>query len=367
MKKPEAFKPVKEWHFRVLMIVISLIVTLVLAEIAVSIIFNRATLGRQNKETFKRAMGTAFANDNVLPFRLIPGTYDLGSGKTITINSLGYRGQKFARKKHEGIIRILFLGDSFTYGFAMDDEDTLPRLVEKHLLQHFSNVEVINAGFHGGSQQQYELYLKTEGFSLDPDIIVISSLADNDITDSNFNYVMERGEDGLPTKISDGLRALNGFRYYTTLPIWLYEIPVLKRSTLWYHFLLVFHRIKMGKRKPITEERIREFFDGSMLRIRKMCEERDIRIRHWLVIGSSVNDENHEHYAYMRSFFKKYEIPYLDIGKEFLKCEKKEYLLKSFISDKYEWDLHLNKRGNEIFAEAGTKDLMPILQNINRN
>jgi lysophospholipase L1-like esterase len=68
---------------------------------------------------------------------------------------------------------VLFLGDSFTYGLGVNDEEALPQQVENLLkTQHYS-VEVINAG-NPGAGTDYELkFLQTLGPKLKPDLVVV--------------------------------------------------------------------------------------------------------------------------------------------------------------------------------------------------
>jgi len=51
-----------------------------------------------------------------------------GPGRTVdhSTNSFGFRGAEFTRAKPPGTIRILFLGDSFTFGEGVHDQATLP-------------------------------------------------------------------------------------------------------------------------------------------------------------------------------------------------------------------------------------------------
>ena len=90
--------------------------------------------------------------------------------KLVSSNSKGIRGTveyQYARDKKK--LRILFLGDSFTFGDEVDDNETYPY----YLQQMLPNTEVINLGVHGYGHDQMLIYLKEEGVKYKPDIIVL--------------------------------------------------------------------------------------------------------------------------------------------------------------------------------------------------
>ena len=76
--------------------------------------------------------------------RSFPGDYNYH----YTNNSLGLRGSRDYSEKSEGL-RILLLGDSFTYGMGVNDEQTFAVLAEKKLKILDYPIEIINAGVIG--------------------------------------------------------------------------------------------------------------------------------------------------------------------------------------------------------------------------
>ncbi len=103
-------------------------------------------------------------------------------GKTIdaTINSSGFRGKNFERKKKPGVIRIVTLGASSTFGFKTRDDQTYPYFLEQELnralrgtpsTSAIAGYEVINLGIpHLQSDQIHSLFM-AEAVSLEPDIV----------------------------------------------------------------------------------------------------------------------------------------------------------------------------------------------------
>ena len=97
-------------------------------------------------------------------------------GKTVNSNSKGIRGlQEFAYEKPEGVTRILVLGDSFTFGEEVGDDETF-----SHYLQEtIPNSEVLNLGIHGYGHDQMLLYLKEEGVKYHPDVVLLGFMPDD--------------------------------------------------------------------------------------------------------------------------------------------------------------------------------------------
>jgi lysophospholipase L1-like esterase len=77
------------------------------------------------------------------------------------------------RKKPEGEIRILFLGDSCTFGFGLDYRDTYVEKIENRLREAYPDVKIecINAGVSGYTLAQGWAYLEMDGIQYEPDLI----------------------------------------------------------------------------------------------------------------------------------------------------------------------------------------------------
>lgn len=83
-------------------------------------------------------------------------TYPYVYDYTYSNNSLGLRGSKEYAEKKDSVFRILFLGDSFTYGIGVNDDETFPYLFEKNLIHQGIAAEIVNAG-NPGKGTDYEL------------------------------------------------------------------------------------------------------------------------------------------------------------------------------------------------------------------
>jgi lysophospholipase L1-like esterase len=127
---------------------------------------------------------TIFIRDETLGWRLQPGAESTWGGVPVKINGKGLRGPELPYKKPEGATRILYLGDSVTFGFMLPrHEETFPYQVETLLeQQHNDPIETINAGVGGYSPWQEYRYFAQEGIKYDPDLVVVSFVL-NDVTE----------------------------------------------------------------------------------------------------------------------------------------------------------------------------------------
>jgi len=127
---------------------------------------------------------TPLVADPVLLWRNKPGAqktqpvnpehYGRPATWSVAIDARGYREATTAAPSDE-VYRILFIGDSITFGFAVEqgrafDRGVAARLAERHPDRR---VEVINAAVPGWSWLQGLRLLETEGLALEPDLVVI--------------------------------------------------------------------------------------------------------------------------------------------------------------------------------------------------
>jgi lysophospholipase L1-like esterase len=95
---------------------------------------------------------------------------------SVTINSRGLRDREYPLDRVEGKQRILVLGDSFTWGFGVEQEEIFTEVAETQ----FQHVEVINAGVSAYSPDQELLWLQDEGIRYRPDLVLLV-LSGNDV------------------------------------------------------------------------------------------------------------------------------------------------------------------------------------------
>jgi hypothetical protein len=103
---------------------------------------------------------------------LKPGIKDMRvfDGTILNSNSKGLRGKtEYEYERTAGKQRIVLLGDSFTFGSEVSDDETYAHNLESAL----PHTEVLNLGVQGYGQDQMLLYLKEEGVKYHPDVVIL--------------------------------------------------------------------------------------------------------------------------------------------------------------------------------------------------
>lgn len=107
-------------------------------------------------------------------------------------NEYGLRGPPLGKMKPDER-RVLCVGDSFTFGYGLDEGLIFPTLLEKQLNQRSSlRWRVINAGVGGWGLLQQELFVRDHLPLFNPDVLVVT-VCDNDAND---DLVFSRGRAG---------------------------------------------------------------------------------------------------------------------------------------------------------------------------
>ena len=169
----------RTWVYRITATLIGIVLALVLVELTLRL-FDLAPVGgvaTVNQRDFERLPGL-FTPGQRLIDRVVPAL-----PHQVTIDSLGYRGvEELPRAKPPGEIRIVLLGDSFTFGYLVDDDNTLPAQLERLLRARCSGpITVINAGV-GGSSIETAAAMAERALPLGVDLAVLS-FTENDVTD----------------------------------------------------------------------------------------------------------------------------------------------------------------------------------------
>ena len=146
-----------------------------------------------------------FVEDPAVGLRHIPlARSRMASGTSgtvaVRINSRGYRGREYPWNRPAGF-RILGLGDSFAFGFGVEEDDTYLARLERALTDR--QVEVINAGLAGMGPDNEVRLLAADGQGLRPDLVLLGFFVGNDLMDVLTGPHRTRLSDGAPT-LPDG-------------------------------------------------------------------------------------------------------------------------------------------------------------------
>ena len=140
--------------------------------------------------------------------------------QSITINSLGFRGDDFSAEKLDPSYRIFMVGGSTMFGYgATSDKTTIPGYMQEFFHDNYEkyNVEIINSGIQGADSFDELDLIKTRLLDYSPDMMVIydgwNDLRGNnspDIIYNNWNLICELGKEN-GTDVMIVLQPIAGF------------------------------------------------------------------------------------------------------------------------------------------------------------
>jgi lysophospholipase L1-like esterase len=128
----------------------------------------------QHKVDFEQV----FAADPELFWRLAPDVVLPETARPLFGRISNRRGLREAREigaKAPDELRVLFVGDSCTFGYRLALEEALPQRVEAELAQALPEAHVVcvNAGVPGYTLFQGWRFLELEGWAYEPDLVVL--------------------------------------------------------------------------------------------------------------------------------------------------------------------------------------------------
>lgn len=161
---------------RLAMVLISVLLTCGALEVGLRLVWERPTLEVRGPE-----WGKYFHPDERFPRRAMPNPNVCGVDRifntTFTTNSRGLRGKReYAIPAPPGVRRIVALGDSFTWGFGVNDDE----VYTEHLSRNLPATEVVNLGVSGFDLRSELTYLQDEGMRYQPQAVLLA-VCQNDI------------------------------------------------------------------------------------------------------------------------------------------------------------------------------------------
>ena len=96
--------------------------------------------------------------------------------ESISINSLGFRGDEFSAKKSDTVYRIFMLGGSTMFGHgATSNETTIPGYIQEFFQNsdQANKIEIINSGIQGADSFTELKLIETKLLDFSPDMMII--------------------------------------------------------------------------------------------------------------------------------------------------------------------------------------------------
>ena len=171
--------PLRRTLARLLLLGFSILVGLGVAEVAVRL------LRPQPVMTVSRGL---YVPDSPRRYRLQPGfrgtvTNRVEFDTPVAIDREGLRGPEIGIKA-PGTLRVLALGDSFTFGVGARERETYPARLQEILRSRGIHAEVLNAGAPGYGVPDEVAWFERWGRPLAPDVILVTVFIGNDLQDA---------------------------------------------------------------------------------------------------------------------------------------------------------------------------------------
>jgi lysophospholipase L1-like esterase len=111
---------------------------------------------------------------------------EAGHEVEVRINSAGFRGAEWPRRKPPGGLRVAVVGDSMTAGVATDEERTFVRRLESSLAARWRGrpVEVMNFGVSSASTGAELVTWREAVAGYAPDLVLLAFFTGNDLGDN---------------------------------------------------------------------------------------------------------------------------------------------------------------------------------------
>jgi lysophospholipase L1-like esterase len=229
-----------EWLKNAALLGVSLLVSCAIGELALRLFKPQLTYSK-----LVELAGTYYASSDYNTFQLKanyrgvePSMEYPGRHVTITTSSDRFRGGSELDPSKQ---KILVLGDSYTFGVYVNDNETYPAILNELVGKVSGQYQVINAGYTDGweTDQQY-VWLKHNIKLLQPKIIVLGIFLGNDITGIDTEAWADVDENGLPTKwiskdlfVTEAGYIKNRIKGYTTVGVEsIYQLPGFRESHL---------------------------------------------------------------------------------------------------------------------------------------
>jgi len=172
---------------KILVLLFSIILCLAVLEVYGLIIEKKEALVQFGLLRYKNSMAKIVNHyDPYLGHKMLPGLNVLVEGHpdytfTVTTNSLGFKDNiGFRNNNINNDVYAVAIGDSFTWGHGVENNQTWPKVLES-----FLGKEVVNMGLtYGTSPIQYYRILERYAVSLNPKVVLVGFFSYNDFVDS---------------------------------------------------------------------------------------------------------------------------------------------------------------------------------------
>lgn len=204
----------REMTVRIIVFLLSLVLAVLIAEILLRFFYP------QNLNITKLDQELSFVHKKSITSILQRQEFST----QVRISSQGLRDREFERVKPSNVTRIAIVGDSFVFGFGVEEKDTFSKILERKLnLGGAASYEVMNFGISGYGTEQELLLIKNEVLAYDPDIVVLSFYP-NDVDDNMRRNLFSFSNGTLSKNPPSSIHIFSKFRNFISWHSHLYSL-----------------------------------------------------------------------------------------------------------------------------------------------
>jgi lysophospholipase L1-like esterase len=271
-------------------------------------------------------------------------------GIEIKINGFGFRDKNYNLNKGDKK-RVIFIGDSLTYGWSINLHETYHKQLEELLHSKNYDADVMGMGIVGYNTVQEYYLIKEKVLKFNPDIIVLQ-ICSNDFRRTLGIKKEQKGENYSLIPYRDAaipyVLARSSITHFLMRSSHLYKFINLKLELLikkWNKNYTVKEYFLMGEEKSFRYlKKIKKILDGEGI---KFCA---------VIFPNRKTRETYRHASLHKrigNLLTNLQVPYIDLYREFNITGP---------ADIWADKSHPNGKGNRIAAETLLDFLLPMLR-----
>jgi hypothetical protein len=286
-----------------------------------------------------------------VPGRVLPSLY--GEGKSFSINDQGFRAREHYEKTiPAGRHRVVCLGDSFTMGFGVGDDEHYPAQMQSLC----PRLQVVNMGQGGYGLDQIYLWYKRDGVTLDANLLVVAVIAHDFYRMTDERFV---GYEKPALRVRDGALVVTNVPVPQTFGR---RTPLVRARTLLESLALTRLLRFVAGRTRIAEETFYGQVDDQVLAAAGLALDDLVSLSRareqqmalvYLPSSDLLPREPTREAAWMEAYARRQGIPFANLAADFGSLPPWE------LARLFRPDYHYTEAGNRFVAETLLKRLGP--------
>ncbi len=293
-----------------------------------------------------------FMPDPDLPFVMIPNQRaftEIGR-YPVTINSRSMREREISPEKFPSTYRLIFLGDSITYGEGIPQEDLFTVHLEEILNKDVGKevrYEVWNAGVKGYNVEHEYMFFKKRCLDLRPDLVLVGYCVNDQCPNESMkqkrqSFSLKYNVTGPWKHIKESATYVAGLRLLRTTAMAIKDLPP------WYYDFITQNELTPELRKNWETSAL------SLTRFSDLCMDNGIRFG---IVAFPIEPQFREGYdpdrpqpqTRLKQLSSKLGILYIDLFDSFQKHRNQK-----IFSD----EIHLTPYGHELTAREVAREII---------